>query len=329
MNLKQTVVKFSLGLMSLILIIIAGCDKVDPGMIDDKRVELDTVDPNFVRANTTFGFKLLNELREIQQNNNTLISPFSVSVVLAMVRNGAEDETEQAMINALQLQALDPQSINANYVYLQRALQAPDSKVTLSIANSLWGATGIEFDPGFLDRNRQFLDTEISTLDFTEPDNVSTINQSVSDNTDGRISNIIEAIAPSTVVCLISGIYFKGDWQEEFDTSRTVDKPFYLANGDKKQVPMMHKTDWYAYYAGEHFQAMRLPYGDGQMGMYIFLPDRDTDLNAFLGHLNVENWGSWMPQFSSAEVALVMPKFTGIRSGAYERVESTRYGYRV
>ena len=309
MNLKQTVVKLSLGLMSLILIIIAGCDKVDPGMIDDKRVELDTVDPNLIRANTTFGFKLLNELREIQQNNNTLISPFSVSVALAMVRNGAGDETEQAMINALQLQALDPQSINANYIYLQRALQAPDSKVTLSIANALWGAAGIEFDPGFLERNRQFLDTEISTLDFTEPDNVSTINQSVSDSTDGRISNIIEAIAPSTVVCLISGIYFKGDWQEEFDTSRTVDKPFYLANGDKKQVPMMHKTDWYAYYAGEHFQAMRLPYGDGQMGMYIFLPDRDTDLNTFLGHLNVENWESWMSQFSSAEVALVMPKF--------------------
>ena len=309
MNLKQTIVKFSLGLMSLILLIITGCDQVDLGVIDDKRVELDTVDPNLVRANTTFGFKLFNELRKTDVKNNTLISPFSVSVALAMVRNGARDETEQAIINALQLQALDPQSLNANYVYLQRALQAPDSQVTLSIANSLWGAIGIEFDPGFLDRNRQFLDTEISTLDFTDPNNVSTINQSVSDNTDGRISNIIEAIAPSTVVCLISGIYFRGDWQEEFDVSRTKDKPFYLRDGGEKQIPMMHKTDWYRYYAGEHSQAVNLPYGGGQMGMYIFLPDADTDLNTFLGHLNTQNWESWMSQFSEAEVALVMPKF--------------------
>lgn len=309
MTLKQTIMKFSLGLMSLVLLILAGCNRVDLGMVDDKRVELDTVDPNLVRANTTFGFKLLNELRKTDQEHNTLISPFSVSVALAMVRNGAVDETEQAMINALQLQALDPQSLNANYVYLQRALQAPDSQVTLSIANSLWGAIGIEFDSGFLDRNRQFLDTEISTIDFTEPDNVSTINQSVSDSTDGRISNIIEAIAPSTVVCLISGIYFKGDWQEEFDASRTVDKPFYLADGGEKQIPMMHKTDWYLYYAGEHFQAIRLPYGDGQMGMYIFLPDQSTDLNTFLAHLNAESWEGWMSQFSEAEVALVMPKF--------------------
>lgn len=314
MNVEKTVVKLPLGLISLILIMIVGCERADLGMMDDKRVELDTVDPNLVRANTTFGFKLLNELRKIQQDNNTLVSPFSISVALAMVRNGAGDETEQAMINALQLQALDPQSLNANYVYLQRALQAPDSKVKLSIANSLWGAAGIEFDPGFLDRNDQFLDTEISTLDFTDPNNVSTINQSVSDSTDGRISDIIEAIAPSTVICLISGIYFKGDWQEEFDTSRTVDKPFYLTNGDKKQVPMMHKTDWYPYYAGEHFQAVSLPYGDGQMGMYIFLPDQDTDLNTFLGRLDAENWESWVSQFSEAEVALVMPKFKLIYS---------------
>lgn len=309
MNTKQVITKLSLGLMSLILLIIAGCERGDLGMIDDKRGELDTVDPNLVRANTTFGFKLLNELRKTDEKKNTLISPFSVSVALAMVRNGAIDETEQAMINALQLQALDPQSLNANYVYLQRALQAPDSKVTLSIANSLWGAVGIEFDPGFLERNRPFLDTEISTLDFTDPNNVSTINQSVSDNTDGRISNIIEAIAPSTVICLISGIYFKGDWQEEFDVARTEDKPFYLANADKRQVPMMHKTDWYPYYADENFQAVSLPYGEGQMGMYIFLPNQATDLNTALGHLNTENWERWMAQFSIKEVALVMPKF--------------------
>ena len=316
MNLKQPIMKLSVGLMGLILLIIAGCDRVDPGMMDNKRVELDSVDPNLVRANTAFGFKLLNELRKTEQYNNTLVSPFSVSVALAMVRNGAVDETEQAMINALQLQALDPQSLNANYVYLQRALQAPESKVTLSIANSLWGAIGIEFDPGFLDRNRQFLDTEISTLDFNEPDNVSTINQSVSDSTDGRISDIIEAIAPSTVICLISGIYFTGDWQEEFDISRTVDKPFYVSNDEIteiKQVPTMHKTDWYPYYAGEHFQAVSLPYGDGQMGMYIFLPNQDTDLNVFLEHLNVENWEGWMSQFfapfSEREVELVLPKF--------------------
>ena len=137
------------------------------------------------------------------------------------------------MRNALQLQALDPQSLNANYVFLQRALQAPK----LSIANSLWGAEGIEFDPGFLNRNRQFLDTEISTLDFTDPNNVSTINESVAANTNGGIPTILDAIDSATVLCLISGIYFKGSWQEEFDALQTRDEPFYLVNGGEKTGP--------------------------------------------------------------------------------------------
>ena len=72
---------------------------------------------------------------------------------------------------------------------------------------------------------------------------------------------------------------------------------------------MMRRIDWYPYYAGDQFQAVSLPYGDGQMGMYIFLPNPDTDLNTFLDRLNVENWEGWMSQFSEREVSLVMPKF--------------------
>ena len=309
MNGKQIVTTLSLGLMGMILLMSAGCDRFDLGMIDNNRDELDTLDSNLVRANTIFGFKLLNELRQSQQHNNTLLSPFSLSVALAMARNGAGGETERAIVSALQLQALAPESINANYVYLQRALQAPDSKVTLEIANALWAADDIEFDPGFLDRNDQFLDTDIATLDFTDPTNVSTINESIDANTNGTIPSVVDAIDPQTIACLISGIYFKGSWQQEFDTSLTRDEPFTLADGSITHISMMRRTDWYPYYAGDQFQAVSLPYGNGQMGMYIFLPNPDTDLNTFLDRLNVENWEGWMSQFSQREVSLVMPKF--------------------
>ncbi|MDE0011110.1 MAG: serpin family protein [Candidatus Poribacteria bacterium] len=309
MNRKQRVTKLSLGLMGLILLTLVGCDRLNHSMIDNNRDETGSVNPNLVQANTMFGFKLFKELRQTQQDQNILLSPFSLSVALAMARNGAAGETEQAIRYALQLQALDPQALNANYVDLQRALQAPDSKVTLSIANSLWTADAIELDPGFLDRNDQFLDTDIATLDFTDPTNVSTINDSVNANTNGAIPSIVEAIDPATIACLISGIYFKGNWQEEFQVSLTQDEPFLLPNGEKKKTPMMRRTDWLPYYAGDQFQAISLPYGNCQMRMYIFLPYRDLDLNTFLDRLNVENWEGWMSRFSQREVSLVIPKF--------------------
>ena len=47
MNRKQIVTTLSFGLMGLILLISAGCDRFDLGMIDNNRDELDAVDPKF------------------------------------------------------------------------------------------------------------------------------------------------------------------------------------------------------------------------------------------------------------------------------------------
>ena len=108
---------------------------------------------------------------------------------------------------------------------------------------------------------------------------------------------------------LINAIYFKGTWQEEFDPSETRDDSFHLANGDIKQVPMMRQERQYPYYRGKNFQAIRLAYGDGQMSMYIFLPDPESDLNLFLENLNAKNWENWTSQFHPQDISLVMPKF--------------------
>jgi hypothetical protein len=62
MNRKQIVTTLPLGLMGMILLMSAGCDRFNLGMTDNSRDELDPVDPNLVRANTIFGFQLLNEL---------------------------------------------------------------------------------------------------------------------------------------------------------------------------------------------------------------------------------------------------------------------------
>ena len=71
----------------------------------------------------------------------------------------------------------------------------------------------------------------------------------------------------------------------------------------------MTRTDWYPYYADEHFQTVSLPFGNGQMGMYIFIPERNTNLNTFLAGLSVESWEGWMASFIPQEVSLIMPKF--------------------
>lgn len=310
MNRKQRTVKTFLGLLYPVLFLLAACDGVRLDMIDKKEPESGPIEGSVVTANTKFGFSLFNEIRKTEQGKNIFISPFSISVALAMTLNGAAGETEQAMTHTLQLQGLDAETINVGYAGLRQTLSTADPKVTLAIANSLWARQGVPFNQDFLQRNAQFFGAEISTLDFNDPSASKTINKWVDTNTNGKIKEIVgNNIDPLTVLFLINAIYFKGTWQEEFDPSQTREGPFHLANGDVKQVPMMRQNRWYPYYRGENFQAIRLAYGEGQMSMYIFLPDGESDLNSFLENLNAESWESWMSQFHGQDVSLVMPKF--------------------
>ena len=305
MDRKQTIAKTFLGLLCPVLLLFAGCDEL--------RVESEngSVDGRVVTANTKFGFTLFNDIRKTEQNKNIFISPFSISIALAMTLNGASGETEQAMTNALQLQGLDFEAINAGYAGLRHNLQTSDPKVILTIANSLWARQDVPFKQDFLQGNTQFFGAEVSTLDFTDPNTLTTINKWVDTNTNGKISKILDEINPDAVLFLINAIYFKGSWQTEFDPSRTRDGTFHLATGGEKQVPMMTRTGDYPYYENyeDNFQAISLPYGDGRISMSIFLPYRESDLNTFLNGLNFENWENWISQFREQEVFLSMPKF--------------------
>ena len=313
MDRKQTIAKTFLGLLCLALLLFAGCDELPSNMFDKKESEpeIGPVDSSVVTANTQFGFSLFNEIRKTEQNENIFISPFSVSVALAMTLNGASGETEQAMVNTLQLQGLDSEAINAGYAGLRQTLLTSDPKVILTIANSLWARQDVPFKPDFLQRNTQFFGAEISTLDFTDPNTLNTINQWVNTNTNGKISKILDEINPAAVLFLINAIYFKGSWQTEFDPLHTRDGAFHLATGGEKRVAMMARTGDYRYYQNyeENFHAISLPYGDGRISMYIFLPRRESNLNTLLDNLNAENWENWMSQFREQEVLLVMPKF--------------------
>lgn len=297
--------------LSVILVLptIIGCfeSTIDALRNNSDYAEIGPIDSDVPKANTEFGFSLFNAIWETEQNQNIFISPFSVSVALAMTLNGAAGETEQAMTDTLQLNDLSSDAVNFSFYQLQNTLQTSDPKVTLTIANSLWGREGFQFKTDFLQRNELYFNADTSILDFMDPSTLQTINQWVNNNTNKKIPKILDEIEPNAVLFLINAIYFKGSWQTEFEPSMTRDGSFQLVNGGTKQVPMMSRTGNYPIYRGDGFQAINLPYGEGQMGMVIFVPDKD--LNSFVGSITTEKWENWMEQFHEREVQIRIPKF--------------------
>ena len=279
-------------------------------IIDDVLDPIDDPDVSSVAsANTRFGFKLLQDLRERDPGGNIFISPLSISIALTMTYNGAVGETERTMAEVLEIDALDLSTINRSNKALRDSLEDPDPKVEISIANSIWSPQGVVFNPDFLERNRAFFGAEIASLDFSSPQAAGIINEWVNTNTNGKIEKIVDSISPQMLLFLINAIYFKGNWQNEFYKSRTQTGVFHLENGSEKRVQMMRREGEYPYFRGKKFEATSLPYGDGRMSMYIFLPDRNSNLNKFMRNLNEANWEDWLSQFQDRQHELMLPRF--------------------
>ena len=312
------------GLGLLILVALIGCSSISPSsaanqnqasntetaMEDQSKKEAGgSLDPRLVSANTRFGFNLLAELAKKDSGKNLFISPTSIGLALAMTYNGAVGETKAAMERALEIQGLNHSELNRAYLELRSALESPDPKVQLNVANSLWAKKDVTFNPDFLARDKRFYGAEVTTLDFNDPGAPATINAWVNDKTKGKIEKIVDRIDAQSILFLINAIYFKGAWAAEFDKTKTKDEQFTNAAGQQKQHPIMHQSGDYKYLEGKDFQAVSLPYGGGRVSMYIFLPAKGIRLEDFQKNLTAANWNTWLKQFAETKGEIGVPRF--------------------
>ncbi len=262
-----------------------------------------------VDANNKFGFKLFSEIQKSQSNKNVFVSPISIAIALSMTYNGAGGETQEAMAKTLNFQGMSLEEINQANKELGILLNSLNPEIKLNIANSIWTGKGISFSPSFLQVNQDFYQSQVRKIDFSHPESLKIINNWVKDKTEGKIEKIIQELNYNDVMVLLNAIYFKGNWEEQFDEDSTKEMPFYLANGTQKQHPIMFQSSEHLYYENEDFQAVSLPYKKGLVSMYIFLPREQVGLEGFYQVLNEENWKNWMEQFEDYQVNLGLPKF--------------------
>jgi serine protease inhibitor len=260
-------------------------------------------------AHNGFGFTLFSRLTATEPSENVFISPTSVAFALAMTWNGAAGETREAMRRALELQGMTPEDVNRATASLMQALEQADPAVQLMIANSLWAKKGLKFKTDFMERNRQFFKAELTALDFADPGASATINNWVAGKTAGRIEKIIDGIDANAILFLVNAVYFKGRWAAEFRKEETRQRPFTLASGSRKQVPMMTQSGSFQYHETPEFQAISLPYGKKRWNMRIFLPKEGRTLAQFLETLTASNWDAWMNSFRRREGDISLPRF--------------------
>jgi serpin B len=277
----------------------------------------DTDLASLVDGNDAFAFDLYQVLRE--KEGNLFLSPYSISQALAMTYAGARGETEQQMAEALHFlltqDKLHP-AFNGLDLELGKRGEGAEGKddegFRLNIVNAIWGQRDYAFLDEFLDVLAVNYGAGLRTLDFiTAPeDSRITINDWVSDQTEGRIEDLIPqgAIGPLTRLVLTNAIYFNAAWQYPFETNATQDGLFQLLDGTRVTVPMMRQGESYGYTEGDGFQAVELPYDGGELSMVVLLPDAGR-FASFENSLNAQQVNEIIGKLEYQQVNLTMPKF--------------------
>jgi serpin B len=182
----------------------------------------------------------------------------------------------------------------------------------LNIANALWGQEGYEFLDEFLAVLDENYGAGMRLVDFVGASEEArlTINDWVSDETEGRIKDLIPqgVIDALTRLVLTNAIYFNAAWAEPFQEKATRDGTFNLLDGSEVTVPMMRQTTSYLYAEGEGYQAVELPYDGHQLSMVILLPEAGTFAD-FEGTLDARQVEAIVQSLARREVALTMPQF--------------------
>ncbi|MCK4224603.1 MAG: serpin family protein [candidate division Zixibacteria bacterium] len=303
--------KLNFFLVLLISICFLQCSKNPVSTEDEISTELTPAQRTLIQSDNKFGLKLFREIIKEEKDSNVFISPLSVSMALGMTYNGANGETQEAMQEVLELNDLTIQEVNESYKSLIELLRGLDPKVQFQIANSIWYRQNIPVREEFIDLCNKYFDALVSGLDFDDPAAVDTINAWVDENTNGKIEEIVDApISDFTAMFLINAIYFKGTWTYQFDRASTKDTLFTLPDGTKKPCKMMEQRGLYNYFSNDDFEAVDLPYGDGDFSMTIFLPYRKTNIDSLIAKFNQENLNHWLSSFLSDSGDIYIPKFT-------------------
>jgi serpin B len=260
-------------------------------------------------SDNAFGFRLLNAVQKMHPGGNVLLSPVSAALNLSMVLNGASAQTRDEMLATLSLSG-DLAAINEGNAHLIDLLRTPAESIRLSVADSLWAdSRRAKLRADYVKDMQPWYDAEMADLDFSDPAAAGRINSWAAKETHGRIPKVIDRLDPADVALLINAVYFKGQWTHKFDRSLTQPREFKLAGGSVKQVPRMAQSGRFEYFETPEIQGIRLPFGDGDLGLEVLLPAPSSSLAALEADLTPEHWKVWQRPYVLRPGNIELPRF--------------------
>ncbi|KAL2459130.1 Serpin-ZX [Forsythia ovata] len=229
---------------------------------------------------------------------NLVFSPLSIHVVLGLIASGSKGPTLDQLLSFLKVKVTEElNSLSSQLVTLVFADGGSLGGPRLSFANSVWVDQSLNFKPSFKETVDNAYKAAASHVDFQTKAVEATkeVNLWAEKETSGLIKEILPSgsVDGSTRLIFANAVYFKGAWNEKFDSSKTEDDKFFLLNGSLVPVPFMTSKKKQYLLAFNGFKVLGLPYKQGEdkrkFSIYFFLPDAKDGLPALVDKVSSES----------------------------------------
>lgn len=241
---------------------------------------------------------------------NMVYAPLNVYMALAMLAELTDGASRQQILDLLglgtieEVRALSSALWNSNY--------RSDGAVTSILASSLWLNENIAFVQDTTDR---LADTYYASS-YQGQMGSDELNRAIQDWLNEQTGGLLKDAAgrakldPETVLALVSTIYFRASWTNEFQEAFTGSRTFHGASGDVT-ADFMNQSGSGLYCWGESFTATVKSFETGG-GMWLILPAEGRSLNDLLAGDEVMDFLASASMWDNSKylrVNLSMPKF--------------------
>ena len=274
---------------------------------------------DIVQANNNFAINLYSQYKS--EEGNIFFSPFSISVAMAMVYEGANGATKGEIQSVFGFPE-DSNLRQTQYLNLVSEINKENKEYKLQMSNALWAEQDFQFLDQYFTTIEQYYGGKVTNLDFKrnpEPSRLI-INNWVQNQTNNRITDLIPlgVIHNQIKLVLTNTIYFKGEWFKPFNEKYTRDRDFWITPDKSIKVPMMGLTSSLPMYydKDEDLQILEIPYSGDDISMLILLPGNRSTIKKNNGELitvenslTIEKLSKWKENLRKQKVRVNIPRF--------------------
>lgn len=214
----------------------------------------------------------------VSDEKNTVCSPLNTFIAFSVLAEISDGNTRQQILDMLGVSDIENLRTIVSTLWNSNYINTPEIKSIL--ANSIWLNESLTYNDDTLNTlaDKYYVASFIG--DPGNTDMSEALQNWTNHNTGGLLEESVKELNldPTTVMAIVSTIYYKAMWSFEFNEEATTQEMFHGICRDSV-ADMMHTDLLCSVYRTENFTSLGLPLTDSG-SMYFYLPNDGVDINS-------------------------------------------------